>query len=156
MAGIGAGFGSEWGFTPDDGSAKAGEQIDKDVIVQNAEGSARQHLDRCVPVADVPGEAKTFGGIGRRDVGNRFERGPYPNDATTRERKAVAVRQHNRRGKIKQEGRARIVGYAQPSAMAIVKRERDAGDRRLGRPLSRGENARRPPRLWRPFWPRFR
>jgi hypothetical protein len=92
MAGISTGFGSESGFAPDDGSAKAGEQIDKDVIVQNAEISARQHLDWRVPVADVPGKAKTLSGTWRGDVGNRLKRGPHPNDATARKRKAVAVR----------------------------------------------------------------
>ena len=151
MAGTGAGFGSEYGFAPDDGSPKAAEQIDKDGIVQNAEGPAGQDLNRRVPVADVPSEAKTFGWTGRRDVCNRFERGSHPNDATIREREAVAVGQHNRQRKIKQKGLARIVGHAQPPAMAVVKLESDAGDRRLGRPLSRGDDARRPPR----FWPRL-
>lgn len=81
MAGTSAGFGSEGSLAPDNRSAKAGEQIDKDGIVQDAEVSAGQHLDRRVPVADVPSEAKAFGCTWRSDVGNRFERRPHPNDA---------------------------------------------------------------------------
>ena len=147
VAGIGAGLRSECRVAPDDGSAEADQQVDQNVVVTNTEGAVGQNLNRRVPVAHVPGEAKALGCPWREDVGHRLERGPDADDTATREEEPVTLRQHNRPRKIEQKNFARIISHEHPATMALIECKAHRGDRRVTGPLSCRDDARHPPQF---------
>ena len=102
-------------------TAKAGDHVAHDMVINDAQTPVIQYLNRGVAVTDMPGK---FGGCnrtGRRDGQNRFIRRAHDNPPAIRQAQPVPVRQTHRMWQIQQERFPRIIMQANTAAMPIGK-----------------------------------
>lgn len=113
-----------------DRGAESLGHIGDHVVPADAYGQPLQHLDRQVPVAEVPDDAGKVAAIGAQDVGNVLGRRDDADDAAIIQHQPVAVIQYHGVGEIEQHP-ATVVGREHdPPPVAVIVRERDGGDRR--------------------------
>jgi len=106
-------------------TAKTGDHVAHDMVINDAQTPVIQNLNRGMPVADVPGQ---FGGrnrSGRGDGQNRLLGCTDNNYPSIDKAQAIPIRQTHRMWQVKQERLPRIIMQTNTAAMPVGKGQRD-------------------------------
>tara|TARA_B100001964_G_scaffold156465_1_gene171891 strand:+ start:977 stop:1231 length:255 start_codon:yes stop_codon:yes gene_type:complete len=84
--------------------------MDENMVVADTQTAVFKHLNRRVPVADVPSNAGGMGGVPATDVGDGLLGGMDLDEATILEGESVAVGQQSRFQQVEKERLALVIG----------------------------------------------
>jgi hypothetical protein len=116
---------------------KAAQHVFDHMIAPDAQPLADDlHVD--MTIADVPGEARQIVSIGGRDFDQRLRPADHADDGAVVEHEAVAVAERSGLRQIEQKFGAALTAQHHPSAMALVRVERNGIDGACLIPVSGG------------------
>ncbi len=90
------------------------------MVVDDAQDATVEDLDRRVPVAYVPGEARRVGGVRGLNVGDILVGSPDGDHPTAGQLQPVPIGQYGRLLEVEEEWLATVVGEAEPPTMTVV------------------------------------
>jgi hypothetical protein len=121
---VGATLGIKRRFDRGEPRTEAAQHIFDHMIAPDAQPLA-DDLDVDMTIADMPGEAREIVGVGSGDFNERLRPADHADDGAVVEHEAVAVAERSGLPKIEQEFRAALAAQHHPSAMALMRIERN-------------------------------
>ncbi len=110
--------------------------VDKDMVVADTQTAVFEHLNRRVPVADMPSNSGGMGGIFAMDIGDGLLGGMDLDEAAILQDESVAVGQQSCFYQVEEERLALVIGQADTAAVPFVEEQGHRADNPVLRPAA--------------------